>query len=218
MLVPWATQLLHSRITGVCAHRGTPRSPHMRICGKGDLAGLQLPKTCLPLPWQSRSSTRGLKVCPHPVYTCSSLKAAYSPAAGGWRGEESPPSTHHPRQSSGDTGGPGEMAGSTSSHPQPRAGTWSRDTILHPHPHNSCPIWDPSSHSHGEITGTSAPWPKGWMGRGAAHGCTQDRTWMSPKPGQKQQAGGLLIASRGALVCLSILQETRFAALIPIWK
>lgn len=92
------------------------------------------------------------------------------------------------------------------------------DTILHSHPCNSCFIWDPGGHGHGEITGTSAPWPKGWKGREAAHSCTQDRTWMSPKPGQKQQAGGLLIASRGALVCLSILQQSRFAALIPIWK
>ena len=46
----------------------------------------------------------------------------------------------------------------------------------------------------------------------------QARTGMFPNLGQKQQAGGLLIASRGALVCLSILQQTRFAALIPIWK
>lgn len=34
----------------------------------------------------------------------------------------------------------GDTAGSTSSHSQPRAGTQSRDTILHSHPHNSCPI------------------------------------------------------------------------------
>lgn len=44
------------------------------------------------------------------------------------------------------------------------------------------------------------------------------RARVFPNLGQKQQAGGLLIASRGALVCLSILQQTRFAALIPIWK
>lgn len=64
-----------------------------------------------------------------------------------------------------------------------------------------------------------APLPHGQKARGAARqhmAAPQARTRMFPNLGQKQQAGSLLIASRGALVCLSC--STQFAALIPIWK
>lgn len=60
------------------------------------------------------------------------------------------------------------------------------------------------------------PMAKGLGGQRVA--APQARTGTFPNLGQRLQAGGLLIASRGALVCLSVLQQTRFTALIPIWK
>lgn len=64
------------------------------------------------------------------------------------------------------------------------------------------------------------PMAKGLDGQQGREGTVapQAKARMFPNLGQKQQAEGLLIASRGDLVCLSILQQTRFAALIPIWK
>lgn len=89
----------------------------------------------------------------------------------------SPPSAHHPWQSSADTGGPGDTASGTSSHPQPGAGTQSRGTVLHSHPRSSCPVWDPGS--HGPIGILCQGNPKGWRGSKAV--CGQD--WDVPKSG-----------------------------------
>lgn len=47
-----------------------PKEKH----GKGELAGLQPPKTGLSSPWHGSASSIGLKVCLHPVYTHSASK------------------------------------------------------------------------------------------------------------------------------------------------
>lgn len=179
--------------------------------------GYSRPKLVCPCPGTAAPVQEGSKSAPT-LFTpapVSKLPAALQQKAGDEKSHSPAPTI--PGRAQGTQGDQGTWLAAPHPTRSPEQGP-ETDTILHPHPCNSCLIWDPSRHSHGEITGTSAPWPKGWKGREAAHSCTQDRTWMSPKPGQKQQAGGLLIASRGALVCLSILQQTRFAALIPIWK
>ena len=154
MRVPRTTLLLPSRLAHLQASWGTPGTPHMSRHGKGDLDRLQPPKTCLPFPWHSSTGTRGLKVCLHPVYTCSGFKAACSPTAEGWRGEMSPPGTHRPWQTwpaaPHPTGSPERGPGA--------------DRVLHSHPHNSRLIWDLGGPGPGGIPGTSAPQPKGWQG------------------------------------------------------
>lgn len=88
----------------------------------------------------------------------------------------------------------------------------SRDTVpahIHQDPAGHGPGGIPVTLPHGQGAGEA-----GRQGTAAP----QAKARMFPNPGQKQQAECLLIASRGALVCLSILQQTRFAALIPIWK
>lgn len=59
--------------TSVCTQRVTQEPPHEKH-GKGELSGLQPPRTGLPSPRHGSASPMGLKVCPHPVYTCSASK------------------------------------------------------------------------------------------------------------------------------------------------
>lgn len=194
----------------MCTQRVTQEPPHEKH-GKGELAGLQPPRTGLPSPRHGSASPMGLKVCPHPVYTCSASKP---PRARLLRaGEEG---CHLPvplplAEPSGDWG----TRGHGWQHLVPltaRAGARSRDTVpahIHQDPAGHGPGGIPVTLPHGQGTGEAAR-------QGTA--APQAKARMFPNPGQKQQAEGLLIASRGALVCLSILQQTRFAALIPIWK
>lgn len=67
--------------------------------------------------------------------------------------------------------------------------------------HGSFAIWDPGDLLLPLQNMHSQPDP----------GCSQIR-------GRNGRQTGLLIASGGALVCLSTLQQTQCAALIPIWK
>lgn len=103
------------------------------------------------------------------------------------------------------------MASSTSSHPQPGMGAWSRGTVLHSHPCSSYPVWDPSGHGHGGIPGTSAPWPKGWKGSKAVRACAPGQDQDVPKSGAEaagrrfinsiQRSFGLFIYPAANSVC-----------------
>lgn len=64
--------------------------------------------------------------------------------------------------------------------------------------------------------GHPCPMAKRLRGSKAARACAPSQIPDVPRPRSRQT--GLLIASRGALVCLSTLRQTHFAALIPIWK
>lgn len=68
-------------------------------------------------------------------------------------------------------------------------------------PHGSFAIWD---------TGDLLP-PLQNLHPQPDPGCSQIR-------GRSGRQTSSLIASRGALICLSTLQQTQYAALIPIWK
>lgn len=189
--------------TPVCTQRVPPNEEH----GKGDLPRLQPPQTGLlsPLAWQCQP--HGAQSLPPPC-----LHSLHSKPPKGWLLQAGEERWHHPghcpwQSSVGHQGTRLHLTPLTA-----RVGTPSRDTVP-THIHQ-----DPSGHSP---RGIPVPLPHiqgdGWSPRQDT-AAPQAKARMFLNLGQKQQAEGLLIASRGALVCLSILQQTRFAALIPIWK
>lgn len=191
----------------VCIWRVTPEPP-VRSMAKVTLLGCSHPNWfALPLAWQCQfHRAQSLPPpCLHPL--CS--KATHSPE--GWAGEVSPPSATAPGRAQWGLGHQGTRLAAP--HPTySQRGAQSRDTVpthIHQDPSGRGPRGIPVPLPHGQGAG--------WAARQGTV-APQAKARMFPNLGQKQQAEGLLIASQGALVCLSILQQTRFAALIPIWK
>lgn len=179
----------------MCTRRGT-REPPMRSMSslKAELACCSHPKLVCPHPGMAVPVPPGSKSAPTLFTPTAKPPKARLLKVGK---ERCHPHCHCPWQSSVGT----RLA---APHPTTARAEPGQQCCPLSHPHNPRPIRTPVPRAGWAVRqGTAAP---------------QAKARMFPNLGQKQQAEGLLIASRGALVCLSILQQTRFAALIPIWK